>query len=420
MKAINLSTDLVQQKSLLTDAEEMMGESSPVTKTQNMSLMSDIGNTLSTKKETEFSAMDSMKDIANDGLEMCTDAGVACKNIAKDLYSSSPLSSTAKNITNQCKAGIDSAKKFASSLNPANGLTALANLVKFLLCPEAFLLNDLTNTFNNVVRGSGNIKPASLLNNALQNLTKSLIKGGPPTLNNTLNFFTLLGQYFKTNEGSRNKQATFESIASLLNNHGRDMSYLVNANMFSGITDMLDPNNAVYKNMNVHTPLPVATVKQYCSNLAKIIAQMQAQYRSDNIYDDLVTDRSITANIRNASVASEIDSLTGMTQGSNEYINSINSAQNIGYHGETALNSSLVASVENAKYFELMQKEFTEAGDDPVKLEIARINAIEYNKYLTEMNNTTSTKLVAFNKGIDNIKRESDYYDVSGIIRKTA
>lgn len=420
MNSINLSTDLVSRKSLLTDAEEMLGGNSSLVTSQNMSMMSDVGSSVGSMKGIENSAMDSMQNLATDGIEMCTNVAMSCKEIASDLYSSSPLSGSVSNIKNQCSKGIDSVKSFANTLNPANGFTAIAALVKFLMCPEASLLGDLTNTFNSVVRGANNLNPSNLLNGALQNLTSSVLGRAPPTLNTMMNFFSLLNQYFNTKQGSMNKNATLESIARLLNSHGKDMSYISNANIFSNIKDLLSPSNTIYNNMKVTTPLPVVTITQYCSNLAKIIAQMQASYRSNNVYDDVVTNRITVANISDPAVASEVDRLTGMTPSANQYINASNSATDLGYHGETAINSSLVASIENAKYLELIDKEFTEAGNDPAKLEIARINSIEYTNYLTELNNTTSTKLVAFSKGIDNIRRESDYYNISETIEKVS
>jgi hypothetical protein len=317
---------------------------------------------------------------------------------------------TAKDCISSAK---DATVNFAKAINPNSGFAGIKNLATFLACPERSLLGDLDNAFSSIVNKGTNLNPTNLLTSALQNLTKSILNQVPGA-NNLLGFFENLSAYFLSS-GS-DKGYALGLVSSLLGSHGQTSSYLLDMAILNGVQDLLDPSKeSVYiNNVSAPIPLPYELEKQQCSQLAKIIQQSQSSYRADNRFDDLDVNSAATVNITDPKVFRMVDAILGNTARSAEYEQELAVAKSNGYHGQTALNASFSTAIENMRLLTEMENQLNEVSGDPVRFEAVRINIIQNTAYLQALNNISTQRLYAFEEGIGNIQRRSNFYSLDG------
>jgi hypothetical protein len=266
--------------------------------------------------------------------------------IAPMAFSASSLgggnfSNSINKIAGDVKSVLTDAKgsltKFIDSVNPfKNGINGLLALVKFLMCPDSSLFDDLKNTFNKLKGIAKNINPKKLLENAIKDLGKAITEKFP-VVNNMLNFFKNLEAAIKATVDLVTQSEIFQLIKETLGLFGLDFSYFNDDNILSNLSDILDPDNPIYKVLGMKLPnlLPKEAVSSKCSALGKIIDKLNSSYRSDNRFDSLNTDNRVIANIADKDLANTISGTFGVEKAASNYYNSKLTSDKLGYHGET-------------------------------------------------------------------------------------
>lgn len=410
----------------ITDAEEITGVTSSEQMQLNRTFLSNVGKSIGTSQNTEKAAMGNMLSMAAESKFSLQETNKYMTDL-KDTVVDFDVGAAASQGADAVKSGINtcvgaakdcisSAKNatvgFAKSINPNSGFAGIKSLAAFLACPERSLLGDLDNAFSSIVNKGANLNPSNLLTSALQNLTKSILNQVPGA-NNLLGFFENLSAYFMT-KGS-DKGYALGLVNSLLGSHGQSSSYILDMAILNGVKDLLDPSkDSVYiNNVSPNIPLPYELEKQQCSQLAKIIQQSQSSYRADNRFDDLDVNNSATVNISDPKVFRMVDAILGNAARSVDYEKELAVAKSNGYHGQTALNASFSTAIENMRLLTEMENQLNEVSGDPVRFEAVRINIIQNTAYLQALNNISTQRLYAFEEGIGNIQRRSNFYDLS-------
>lgn len=347
---------LISSTAYDTSGDEIAGDSvdsnneseASETKKFDMSFLSLIGDHLNEKREYEGTAIDTMLDFSNTCKEVIFNTNEHLIAVRDTLESALPktevtplamgimqastfgaldgvagvdqIKNSLSSAKDSLKAAKDGFSSFASAINPKNGLSAIAALAKFLMCPEESFLADLFKAFNTIkdlvtgldikamLKDIGNnlLSPIldpikelkskiesldfkQILKDALGKLTENVLNRFP-LVNNMMQFFHQLNSFFASAGGDPNY--ALNKIKELLASHGLSLDYFDNFNVLENLKDLLDPENPIYTNLNLPNNLPREEVTNRCSALGKIIAQLEGSYRSDNRFDDLITDKS--------------------------------------------------------------------------------------------------------------------------------
>lgn len=406
----------------ITDAQEVTGESQSSTSRLNTDFIKNVGDSLAGQGTQQRKAIDTMQSMSKSGISAFNQASGNVSNMTNAM-SNATYDGTKESISNalsvagsDLRAAKDSIGNFGSIINPnSGGLPGLTALAKFLACPEPSFLQDLLNATGMIINKLLNSKPVQLLTTAMTNLTKSILTSIPGT-NYLLDFFTGVGNYLNT-FGSDVKYV-LSLITGVLKGLGRNTDYLTGNNMLSSLSSMLDPSQGSY-NINGSSTgfrLPTALNNANCSQMGKIINQLQGSYRSNNRFDDLSSNSSYLYSISDPAIRRTADGITGSSilLGNRNQASKLHTSN--GYTSNTALSNSISTAIEVNRVLSSMETEYNSVGDDPARFEAVRINTQTNGQYLNSLMNTSSSDLIAFNEGLGNINRRSSFYDLGGIL----
>ncbi|BDH16404.1 MAG: hypothetical protein [Bacteriophage sp.] len=435
LKKLNLDKDLVVNNNSNVQTTEMVDTTQP-----NYSLDTDnlqgISDHYGNKNEYELTAMASMLELSgglqdvlftsNESIQDLQDVFTGVNTLGADtIEDEKPFTEDINNIKSDIKKAKKSIKKAKDSIsnlidnmNPKkNGLNALKALAHFLMCPEESLIGDIMNAFDSVINIAKNIKPKQLLQDALTELSTHIL-GRFPVVNNIMNFFILLGRYLGTDFGN-NKNA-LDLVHNLIKKLGKKYDYLDNYTGLDLIKDLLNPEDSIFAGklpMN-NNGIPVEVIRNKCSALGKIIAQIEASYRANNRFDDLVSTKNVLDYISDPELKRRMSIALAIDKNANQFLQLEDTASKLGYHNKSAINSGLVSLMTTGSHLTKLDEELDKVGDDTNKYNALSIEATQQLASIKKINNASIQRLMAFDEGVSNIKRETTFYNISNIQMK--